>query len=57
MEDNVVFPTRKVFISVNFSIVYNKKEMRECTFAEKPQLKINSSKKQKHGYLSSVVPL
>ena len=25
--------------------------MRKCTFAQKPQLKINSLKKHKHGYL------
>ena len=43
-EDNVVFFwLRKVFKSVNFSIVSYKHEMHQVTFAEKPQIKINSS--------------
>ena len=39
VEDIVVFLTRKVFISVNFSIDFSKQEMRYATFAEKPQIR------------------
>ena len=39
VEDIVVFLTRKVFISVNFSIDFSKQEMRYATLAEKPQIR------------------
>ena len=47
IEDTVVFPTRNVFISASFSIASLTQEM-QVTYAEKPQMKINSLKKQKH---------
>jgi len=48
-----MFLTRKVFNSDNFSsLSYNVHASNvQVTFAEKPQMKINSVQKQKHGYL------
>ena len=40
---------RKAFISVNFTILSFKNS--QFTFKEKPQMKINSLKKQKQAYL------
>ena len=55
VEDIDVFLTRKLFISVSFSRARN----AQITFAEKPQMERNSSKKQKHGsekgFLGTVV--
>ena len=44
--------TKKLLISVHFSIDSGKQEMRiaQVTFEEKPQIRINSSNK-KHAYL------
>ena len=47
---NFVFLTRKVFNSNNFSIASYKKRNAQSTFEEKPQMKLNCWKKQKHGY-------
>ena len=51
MEYTFVDLTRKVFIYVNFSYVSYKQEMciLQVTFSEKPQMEINSLKKQKLG--------
>ena len=38
VEDNFVFLTDKVFISMNFSVYYNQ-DYAQVTFAEKPQIK------------------
>ena len=43
--------TQKVSMSDNFSIGSFKQEYAQVTFAENPQMKIKSLKKQKHGYL------
>ena len=50
VEDNAVFLTQKVFISVNFWIVSYQQEMLK-SFCRIPQIKINSLNKQKHGFL------
>ena len=39
-----LFLTQKVFTSVSFTIAF----FKHVTFTEKPQMKINSLKKQKH---------
>ena len=48
VEEIVVFLTRKIFISASSSVASYKQGMRnaQVTFAEKPQMKINSFEKQ-----------
>ena len=48
VEDVLAFLTRKVFNSDNFSILSNKQEILKL---EKPQMKMKSETKQKHGNL------
>ena len=45
------FFTRKVFISVNFSVVSDKQEMRKIFLVQKPQIIVNHLRKQKREYL------
>jgi len=50
-KDNVVFLTQKLFSSDDFSIISHGQEKTQVAFTEKPQIKINSLKKQKRGYI------
>ena len=49
--DNVAFLTQKLFSSDDFSIISYEQEKTQVAFTEKPQIKINSLKKQKRGYI------